>query len=186
MTILASKAQLRASFFRWALFLVPLVLLLGFLSGAASGSGADNLWFISLDKPAIYPPPQLFGIVWSILYVMMGFAAALVCAAWGARGRTAALAFFALQLALNIAWSPTFFLFHEIRYAFYLLVAIDIAVLVTLALFWRVRWLAGALLLPYLAWVGFATALDYQFLELNPQVDGLQVSGAVQRIELGS
>ena len=184
MTILASKAQLRASFARWALFLVPLVLLLGFLSGAVSGSGADNPWFVSLAKPAIYPPPQAFGIVWSILYVMMGLAAALVCAAWGAKGRTIALVFFGIQLVLNIAWSPTFFLFHEIRYAFYLLGAIDLAVLVTLALFWRVRWQAGLLLLPYLAWVGFATALNWQFLELNPQVDGLQVSGAVQRIEL--
>jgi len=184
MTILASRAQLRASFLRWALFLVPLVLLLGFLSGAVAGSGPENPWFAALVKPATYPPPQVFGIVWSVLYVLMGLGAALVAAAWGARARSAALTFFAIQLVLNLAWSPLFFLLHEIRYALYLLGALDFFALITLALFWRVRWLAGLLLVPYLAWIGFATFLNWQFLELNPQVDGLQVTGAMQRIEL--
>lgn len=184
MTILASRAQLRASFFRWALFLVPVVLLLGFLSGAASGSGAENPWFAALEKPAIYPPPAAFGIVWSILYVLMGIAAALVAAAWGARWRTSALVLFGLQLGLNLAWSPVFFGMHQIQAALVLIGVIDVAVLVTLVLFWKVRWQAGVLLLPYLAWVCFATVLNWQFLELNPQADGTEVSGAVQRIEL--
>ena len=185
MTILASRAQIRASFLRWALFFVPLVLLLGFLSGQAAGSGPDNPWFAGLAKPALYPPPVTFGIVWSVLYVLMGLAAAMVAAAWGAKGRTAALVFFVIQLVINLAWSPVFFLLHEIRYALYVIGALDLAALITLALFWRVRWLAGVLLLPYLAWIGFATFLNWQLLELNPQVDGVQVSGAVQRIELG-
>jgi tryptophan-rich sensory protein len=184
MTIIASRGQLRASLLRWALFIVPLVMLLGFLSGQASGSVATNPWFAALDKPSIYPPPVTFGIVWSILYAMMGFAAALVCAAWGAKGRGWAIAFFVIQLAANLAWSPLFFLYHEIRYSLYLLGAIDLLVLITLLLFWRVRWQAGALLLPYLAWVCFATALNYQFMLLNPQADGVQYDGAVQRIEI--
>ncbi|KPL68021.1 CrtK protein [Erythrobacter sp. SG61-1L] len=184
MTVLASRAQLRASFFRWALFFVPVVLLLGFLSGAVSGSGADNPWFAALEKPAIYPPPVTFPVVWSVLYALMGLAAALVAAAWGARGRTAALVFFVIQFALNLAWSPVFFGLHEIRWALYLLGAIDVAVLVTLVLFWRVRWQAGALLLPYLAWVCFATLLNYELQVLNPHADGSEYSGAVQRIEL--
>ena len=80
MTGLASRGQLRASLFRWALFTVPLVLLLGFLSGRV-GSNADSPWFQSLVKPDIFPPPMWFGIVWSILYVLMGIALAIVCAA---------------------------------------------------------------------------------------------------------
>lgn len=184
MTVLASRAQLRASFFRWALFLVPVVLLLGFLSGAASGSGAENPWFAALEKPGLYPPPVTFGIVWSLLYVMMGLAAALVASAWGARGRALALVMFLIQFALNLAWSPVFFGLHEMRWALYLLGVIDVAVLLTLVLFWRVRWQAGALLLPYLAWVCFASLLNYQLLELNPHADGRDYSGAVQRIEL--
>lgn len=184
MTVIASRAQLRASFIRWALFLVPVVLLLGFLSGAVSGSGAENPWFAALEKPALYPPPATFGIVWSILYVLMGLAAALVVSAWGAAGRGLALAMFGIQLVLNLAWSPVFFGLHEIELALYLLFAIDVAVLATLVLFWRVRKLAGLLLLPYLLWVGFATYLNWDILRLNPASDGLEYSGAVQRIEL--
>ena len=81
MTELASRGQLRAGFLRWALVLVPGVILLGFLSGAVAQSGPGNPWFDGLSKPALYPPPQLFGIVWSALYVMMGVALAMVVAA---------------------------------------------------------------------------------------------------------
>ena len=184
MNRLASPAQLRASVVRWALFLVPSVVLLGFLSGQYAGSGPDNPWFAALDKPAIYPPPAAFGIVWSVLYALMGFALALVCAAWGARYRLPAIFAFVLQLALNLAWTPVFFAEHEITLALAVIGALDLAVLLTLVLFWKVRRLAGLLLVPYLAWILFATVLTWQFLELNPQADGAEVSNAVQRIEL--
>ncbi|MBS1239363.1 MAG: tryptophan-rich sensory protein [Proteobacteria bacterium] len=184
MTVLASRAQLRASFVRWALFLVPVVLLLGYVSGIVAGSTADNPWFAALEKPALYPPPASFGIAWTALYILMGIAAALVAAAWGAKGRTAALVLFALQLVLNLAWSPVFFGMHKIAGALYLIGVIDVVVLVTVATFWRVRWQAGALLLPYLAWLCFASYLNWQILELNPNADGSAYSGAVQRVEL--
>ena len=71
----------RASLIRWALLLVPAVLLAGFLSGELSGSGPGNPWFDSLVKPGIYPPPATFGIVWTILYVLMGLAFAVICSA---------------------------------------------------------------------------------------------------------
>jgi tryptophan-rich sensory protein len=183
MNRLASPAQLRASFFRWALFLVPLVLLLGFMSGQV-GSSADSPWFAALAKPVTFPPPATFGIVWTVLYAMMGVAIALVCAAWGARFRGPAIALFAIQLALNLAWSPVFFALHEIRIALAVILALDVAVLVTTALFWRVRRLAGWLMVPYVVWILFATVLTWQFLELNPQADGAHASYAVQRIEL--
>ena len=184
MNLLASRGQLRASLLRWVLLLVPAILLLGSLSGLLSGSGPDNAWFASLAKPAIYPPPALFGLAWTVLYILMGVALALICSAWGAYGRGAAILAFALQLALNLAWSPLFFSAHQITAALVLIVLLDAAVLVTIILFWRIRWLSGALLLPYLAWILFATLLTWQFLELNPEADGREVSGAVQRIEL--
>jgi len=74
MNRLASPAQLRASYYRWALFLVPLVVLLGLLSGQLGGSSADSAWFAALNKPAIFPPPVVFPIVWTALYALMGFA----------------------------------------------------------------------------------------------------------------
>lgn len=181
MSALASPAQLRASFIRWALVLVPGIVLLGAISGTAGG-GANTPWFAALVKPAIYPPPATFGIVWTILYVLMGFALALVVTARGARGRRLAIGVFALQLALNLAWTPLFFGAHQITGALILLLVIDVAVLATLVLFWRVRPLAGMLLVPYLAWVLFAAVLNWQFLEANPNADGTDVSGAVSTV----
>lgn len=185
MTALASRGQLRASFVRWALLTVPACVLLGYLSGAVAQSGPENPWFAALAKPAIFPPPVWFGIVWTVLYAMMGFALALVCAAWGARGRTAAIVLFALQFAVNLAWTPTFFGAHQIAAALAVIAVLDVLVVATIVLFWRVRRLAGALLLPYLAWILFATLLNYEFLRLNPHADGTAgESGAVQRIEI--
>jgi translocator protein len=184
MTALASRGQLRASLLRWSLFIVPTVVLLGFLSGKLAGSGPGNPWFDALAKPDIFPPPVWFGIVWTILYVLMGIALALVCAAWGARGRTAAIVAFVVQFALNLAWTPTFFAAHEIKGALVVIGVLDVLVIVTIALFWRVRRLAAVLLLPYLAWIGFATLLNYEFLRLNPDADGAEAGAAVQRIEI--
>lgn len=183
MNVIASRSQLRASFLRWALVMVPAVLLLGFLAGQLGGD-ANSAWFQSLDKPAIFPPPVWFGIVWSILYIMLGFVLALVCAAWGARGRTAAIVMFLIQLGVNLAWTPVFFGQHQITSALILIAVLDVLVIITIALVWRVRKLAAVLMLPYLAWILFATLLNYEFLRLNPEADGTQTSGAVQRIEL--
>ena len=182
MSALASSAQLRASFIRWSLFLVPGIVLLGALSGTAGG-GANTPWFASLVKPSLFPPPVTFGIVWTILYVLMGFALALIITARGARGRRAAIVGFAVQFALNLAWTPLFFGAHQITGALILLLVIDVAVLATVLLFWRVRPIAGAMLLPYLAWVLFATVLNWQFLAANPDADGQEVSGAVATVE---
>lgn len=184
MSTLASKAQLRASFLRWALFAVPAVLLASFLVQTFTPGGPGNAWFAALEKPAINPPSYLFGIVWPILYVLMGLALALVLSAWGARGRTAAILFFLLQLALNLGWSPVFFTLRQIDWALYMIIAVDVAVAVTIVLFWRVRMLAGLLLLPYLGWILFATVLNFQFLQLNPNASGLSGNdGAIQTIE---
>jgi benzodiazapine receptor len=170
MTELASPGQLRAALLRWTLFLAPLLLMLGFFSGAAAGSGEGNFWFYGLNKPSIYPPPEVFGIVWSILYLLMGLALAMVITARGATGRGLAIALFAVQFVLNLAWSPVFFGMENMSAGLLLLLAIDTAVIGTLWAFHRVRPLAAGLLLPYLAWVLFATLLNWQFLVANPQI----------------
>lgn len=183
MTELASPGQLRAAFLRWALVTVPGIVLLGFLSGMVAGSGPDNAWFASLVKPSLYPPPQAFGIVWSVLYVLIGIAFAMVLSARGAWWRGRAAIAFLVQLALNLAWTPVFFAMHQITAALVLIVVLDLAVAVTIWLFLRVRPVAAWLMLPYMAWILFATVLNWQFLEANPGADGRQVSGATQRIE---
>ena len=184
MNQLASTGQLRASFLRWALVLVPGVVLLGFVSAQLAQSGPDNPWFAGLAKPAIYPPPAVFGIVWTVLYLMMGLAAALVAAARGARGRGLALGLFALQLLVNLAWSPVFFGLHRMSGALGVIALLDLLVLLTVASFWRVRPLAAMLLVPYLGWVLFAMVLNWQFLALNPDADGMPTANAVTRVQL--
>lgn len=184
MSELASSGQLRAAFLRWALFLVPGIVLLGFLSGAVAGSGPGDPWFDRLVKPGIYPPPATFGIVWTALYVMMGLALTTVVTARGARRRGFAIAAFVIQLVLNLAWSPLFFGAHQISGALLLMVVLDAAVMVTIVAFYRVRPRAAFLLAPYLAWILFATLLNWQFLALNPGADGRHDSGAVVRVVL--
>lgn len=183
MNRLATASQLRASLLRWILFLVPAIMLLGFLSGAVAGSAAGNPWFAALEKPPTYPPAATFGIVWTVLYAMMGLALALVCAARRAWYRTPAIIAFCAQFALNLAWSPMFFAQHQITVALAILLLLDIAVVLTVWLFWKVRRGAALLLLPYLAWILFATVLNWQFLQLNPSADGIEQRAPVERIE---
>jgi translocator protein len=182
MNVLASKSQLRASFARWALFLVPLVLLVGFAAGQLGGP--DTAWFAGLNKPAIYPPPFVFGIVWSILFVMIGCALANVASAWGAPGRGAALIAFALHFIGTQAWSAVFFGMQDMVAGLMVLGYGVATLLIALALIWRVRRLAAYLLLPYLAWLCFATALNYQFMAANPDGGPRGGNGAQTRVEL--
>ena len=185
MTAVASKAQLRWSLARAILVAVPLVLLLGTLSGRLAGSSATDPWFAALVKPEAYPPAALFGIAWTLLYLLMGIAAAIVWNARGAPGRTLALGLFALQLLANLAWAPLFFRFHQILPAFGLLIVILLLAVLTTWRFGAVRRLAAWLMLPYLAWLGFAGVLNWRIHELNPN-GGPDVSVASVRLALPS
>jgi tryptophan-rich sensory protein len=86
MTQIASRSQLRMSFLRYALVTVPLILLLGILSGRASNSGFGNPWFDALVKPDAMPPGWAFGVAWTILYILLGLSLALILHARGAEG----------------------------------------------------------------------------------------------------
>ena len=138
---------------RLALITVPAILFFGWASGWLSGSGHGNPWFDALPKPWFMPPGWAFPIVWTTLYILMGVSAAMLIAA-RARG---ALMLFALQLALNLAWSPIFFAAHAVGAALAVIVALDGAVIATTVAAWRVRPAAGWLLVPYLAWLTLAT-----------------------------
>ncbi|MEM7666178.1 MAG: TspO/MBR family protein [Pseudomonadota bacterium] len=182
MNFLASKEQLRASFLRWSLFLVPLIVLLGFLGGQLGSP--QTAWFQALEKPAIFPPPATFGIVWTILYVMIGFALALVVSAWGALGRGLAIIVFAVHFIGNLAWTAVFFGLQNMTGGLIVLGYAVVTLIAVMVAFWRVRRGAALLLVPYLAWVCFATALNYQFIALNPDGGVEGESGAVERVTL--
>ena len=182
MNFLASKAQLRASFLRWSLFCVPLIVLLGFLGGQM-GSPA-TLWFQSLTKPAIFPPPATFGIVWAILYVMIGFSLALVISAWGAYGRVTAVILFAVHFVFNLAWTAVFFGMQNMLGGLIVLGLGLVTIFPMMLGFWRVRKAAVYMLLPYFAWLCFATALNYQFIAENPEGGTISGSGAAVEVRL--
>lgn len=171
---IASRAQLRMSFVRWALLSVPLIVFLGFFAGQLSNSGYSNAWFIALERPGWFPPGWLFGFAWTILYAMMGVALAMILDARGARGRQRALALFAAQLALNLAWSPLFFGAHQVTAALWLIVAMLIAAALTTRAFLAIRPVAGWLMLPYLGWLVFALALNFEMNRLNPDAEDLR------------
>ena len=173
MTAIASRSQLRQSFLRYALFTVPLVLLLGILSGRLAGSGYGNPWFDALVKPAAMPEGWVFGVAWTLLYVLLGFSLALILHARGARGRPLALGLFLGQLLINYAWSPLFFALHEVGAAFLMIVLMLVLSALAAFLFYRIRKLAGLLMLPYLAWLAFAAFLTWQVSELNPDASQL-------------
>ena len=173
MTAIASKSQLRMSFLRYALVTVPLVLLLGTLSGRVSNSGYSNTWFAALEKPEAMPPGWAFPIAWTILYILLGLSLAMILHARGARGRPLALAVFIAQLLLNYAWSPLFFAMHQARAALLLIAAMIALALAAAFLFGRIRRAAGLLMVPYLAWLCFAGYLNYRIVELNPNAEAL-------------
>lgn len=174
---IASKGQLRMSFARWALLCVPLIVMLGFLSGRAVPSGDENRWYMALAKPALTPPGWVFPVAWTTLYILLGLALAMVLNARGARGRGMAVAFFAAQFVLNLAWTPLFFGAHMVDAALLVIVAMLALSIATTFLFARVRRAAAWLMLPYLVWLGFAGALNWGIGRLNPDAETL-VPGA--------
>ncbi len=165
---------------RKALITVPVIVGLGLLMGVVSNSGFGNDWYAPLAKPSFQPPGWAFGAVWTTLYVMMGISLAAILDAPRSPDRSRALTLFFVQLALNFAWSPIFFGGGMIDIGLLLIVAMTALVAMTIIAFWKLRPLAGALLLPYLAWLCLATALNYETGRLNPGADKapLGITGA--------
>lgn len=130
-------------------------------------AGPDTAWFAALRKPAIYPPPATFAVVWTALFTLQGIAIWLVVRGATGRRRTRAVAAFGLQFVVNLAWTPTFFRFQSIPAALAVAGLLVPLVAVTARQFGRIDRRAGLLLVPYLLWAGFATLLTYRFLALN-------------------
>jgi tryptophan-rich sensory protein len=172
------------SLLRYALVTVPLIVLLGTISGRLANSGYGNRWFDALTKPEIMPPGWMFGVAWTILYILLGLALANILHARGSRGRGVATAFFVAQMLLNYSWSPVFFAMHEARLALGIIIAMLVLASITAWLFARIRKSAGLLMLPYLAWLCFAAALNYQIIQLNPEAETLAPQGSSADIAL--
>lgn len=155
-----------AGLFGW-LVLVFAVAAIGGVASANAGS-----FYADLVRPSWAPPAWLFGPVWSLLYLLMGVAAWLVWRTERSQAVRVALVLFLCQLVANGLWSWLFFAWQKGALAFAEILVVWALILATMISFWRIRPLAGMLLVPYLAWVTFATALAYQTWQLNPVLLG--------------
>jgi tryptophan-rich sensory protein len=147
---------------------ILLCLVAGWL-GTLATSPNIAIWYAALNKPSFTPPDGVFPIAWGILYLLMAIAAWLV---WRApyrdpTARWRALIPFFVQLALNILWSFAFFGAHSPLLGLVVIVLLVGVICWTIARFWPVSAGAAGLLVPYLAWVCFATALNAAILALN-------------------
>lgn len=136
------------------------------LGSIATGPEIDG-WYRQLNKPAWQPPDWVFGPVWTLLYGMMAVAAWIVWQQEGARAAAVSLGLFSVQLLLNIAWSWIFFGLQRPGWAFAELLLLWLAIAATMAAFFARSATAGLLMVPYLAWVTFAGALNWAIWQLN-------------------
>lgn len=125
-------------------------------------------WFAGINKPQWNPPDNIFGPVWTILYVLMGIALYLI---WksspSSKQKKNAELLFAFQLFLNFWWSIVFFRFHSPEFALLIILMMDLFIIITIFQFAKISRTASWLMVPYISWVCFASMLNYSIYSLN-------------------
>lgn len=124
-------------------------------------------WYAQLAKPSFAPPNWLFAPVWILLFTMMAVALFIIWSSEGKNGKRVAVTWFAAQLFLNVAWSAVFFGGHMILGGFFVILALGLAIALTIYRFKTVSALAAWLMVPYLCWVTFASVVNFYFWRLN-------------------
>ncbi len=154
----------------WSVYVVIIMLtILAAAAGSIASIGVPE-FYTALKRPTWAPPPWLFGPAWTILYTLMAIAACLVVKAKGWQASKGALALYFFQLVLNGLWTWLFFRWRLGGLATFEIAIMWIAIGLTVYAFWKIRPLAGALLLLYWAWVSFASVLSFSTWQLNPGV----------------
>ncbi len=157
-----------SSISQWVVLALFLILCLGTAGvGAVITNLSVGTWFAALEKPSWNPPNWVVGPVWTALYVGMAVAAWLVWRKKGLVDVSLPLILFGVQLFLNAAWSALFFGMRNPGFAFADIVLLWFAIVATIATFRRISTLAATMLVPYLTWVSFATALNWSIWRLN-------------------
>jgi tryptophan-rich sensory protein len=176
----ATEARSSRPVWKVAIVTIPAIVIVGSLMGYLSNSGLENGWYADLRKPSFQPPSWMFGVVWTILYSLLGLSLAIVLQEPASKDRRDALWLFGGQLLLNFAWSPVFFGLQMIDVALVVLLVMLVMALATARYFRKLNRLAGWLLLPYLLWLCLAVSLNYETGRLNPGADAapLGLTGA--------
>lgn len=137
-------------------------------SAAAAATGIifrPGSWYDGLRKPSFTPPKWAFPVAWSTIYLLSAIAAARVALLPGAG---LALALWAAQIALNTLWTPTFFGARRMALAMGVMAVLWVVVAGMVVQFWMIDWRSGLMLLPYLAWLCVAAALNWRVWRDNP------------------
>lgn len=129
--------------------------------------GDANLWYVTLVDPSFAPPNWLFGPVWTVLYLLMATSAYKIMTDGDSRYQNIAIALWGLQLALNTIWTPIFSGAQNLEIAFYYIIALWVTIVAYIFVSWRVNRWASYMFMPYLAWVSFASVLNYAYWQLN-------------------
>lgn len=155
----------------WAFYAIAtgltLLPLLGGFGGAIFTSNNIDNWYALIQKPDWRPPNWAFGPVWTFLYLSMGFASYLIWRDDQGTSRVVNLSVYAANLLVNWIWTPIFFGWHQVRSAFYVIILLDVIVVSMCVLFFRINKIAGALIIPYIIWLGLATCLNWSIWQLN-------------------
>lgn len=169
-SLLAAPAEAVRRLPGWALTLVAILTLnaLGGLSALVGDPPPQNAWYQALTLPAWQPPGWAFGLAWTLLYSLLGFVLARILMAPASPEQGRALVLFALQFALNLAWSPLFFAAHAIVPALLLLGALWLAAVATTLAVARVERRLAWAMVPYLVWLSYAAVLNWRLAVLNP------------------
>ncbi len=136
-------------------------------AGAFFSAPAIPAWYAQLAKPDFTPPNWVFAPAWTFLYLLMGISLYLIWKRIERPGAGRALELFALQLVLNVIWSAAFFGLQSPVAGLAAIIVLALAIVATIAEFWKLDEWAAVLLLPYLGWVSFAAALNYGIWMLN-------------------
>lgn len=171
----ASAAQLRMSFIRWALFSVPFLLLLIFLSVSWSGMDIENRWYMALEKPDFILSQSGLSSALLIVYVFQGLALATIFSARSAPLRWQAIALYLFKLLLSLFWPIYFFAMHQISGALYLYIIIFIIALAVTYIFMKIRKLAAWFMIPYLVFALYIIICLFQVNMMNPNGETLIV-----------
>ena len=165
--------MIHASFKRQVLALVAWLAVTFVAGGVGAMASADApKFYAQLAKPAWAPPAWLFGPVWTILYVFMAWSAWLVWRKRGFAGAATALGLFIMQLPANALWTWLFFAFQRGALSLAEIILLWFLIASTILAFWPHQRFAALLLMPYLAWVSFATALTFSLCQLNQTILG--------------
>lgn len=132
--------------------------------------GDDNLWYTSLIEPRFAPPSWVFAPVWTTLYLLIATSAFRIMTKSSYKMNNLlplAIALWSLQLALNVIWTPIFSGAQNLEVAFYYIIMLWVIIIAYIFVSWRIDRLASLMMMPYLAWVSFASVLNYYYWQLN-------------------